>query len=395
MKIRKRIAQVLSIFCMLAVTLLSIQIPVCAKTATNATKHFNLTLNCEYSSEPVANQAFRAYKVADISSSGSYVLTDDFKNYQVDYSKLNEEEWKELGNVLAAYTRMDKLDPQCSGTTDKNGKLVFDDSQITKGVYLVVGDSVKNGDKKYTVEPFFVAVTGQDVDVEVNPKYKVEVQMNHVDLTALKIWKDEDAEDERPESIEVYLLKNGEISDTVTLSEDNSWRYKWTNLAGDAQWDVMEKEIPKGYTLSTSLIGRTYSLVNEYVHTSLEDPSEVTTESTETTETTGTTETTETTGTDVSTETSTSTEIPLSDPGTQSSTETSSSDTKLPNSPKSSSTNTTQNAKNGTKLPQTGLYWWPVPMLIAVGLVLIILGTIRNQRNRGKSENEKENKKES
>ena len=46
-----------------------------------------------------------------------------------------------------------------------------------------------------------------------------------------KDWYDnENSNGTRPESIDVRLLADGEEIDTVTLSEDNEWAYKWTEL---------------------------------------------------------------------------------------------------------------------------------------------------------------------
>lgn len=35
----------------------------------------------------------------------------------------------------------------------------------------------------------------------------------------------------------------------------------------------------------------------------------------------------------------------------------------------------------GEKLPQTGQLWWPVPVLLAVGLLLVVLGLVRRRGN--------------
>lgn len=37
----------------------------------------------------------------------------------------------------------------------------------------------------------------------------------------------------------------------------------------------------------------------------------------------------------------------------------------------------------GDKLPQTGQLWWPIPILIAAGVVLIVVGTVRRKKSKG------------
>ena len=41
------------------------------------------------------------------------------------------------------------------------------------------------------------------------------------------------------------------------------------------------------------------------------------------------------------------------------------------------------NKTPGKKLPQTGSLWWPVPVLLCLGLVMVIVGVVRRQRNDG------------
>lgn len=54
--------------------------------------------------------------------------------------------------------------------------------------------------------------------------------------------------------------------------------------------------------------------------------------------------------------------------------------TKMDGSPAGSITFTNvYNPKNPPKLPQTGMYWWPVPVLLAVGILLMAFGFLRNR----------------
>ena len=90
------------------------------------------------------------------------------------------------------------------------------------------------------------------------------------DLTVAKVWSDnDDLLENRPESITVTLLANGETVQTVTLNEDNKWTATAENLpvlTDDDKpitytWDEGEVE---GYTLtSTAVSGNTTTLTNE------------------------------------------------------------------------------------------------------------------------------------
>ncbi len=60
-----------------------------------------------------------------------------------------------------------------------------------------------------------------------------------------KVWKDDGVG--RPASITVHLLRDGEVYDTVRLSEKNNWSYAWDNVDNRYEWSV-EEEVPEGYT---------------------------------------------------------------------------------------------------------------------------------------------------
>ena len=56
--------------------------------------------------------------------------------------------------------------------------------------------------------------------------------------------------------------------------------------------------------------------------------------------------------------------------------------TELKKTPETTTTPpTTKPSQQGNKLPQTGQLWWPVPVLLAVGLLFVILGLLRRRGN--------------
>ena len=57
-------------------------------------------------------------------------------------------------------------------------------------------------------------------------------EVEYVEIKTEKVWDDgENEEGFRPEEVTVNLLANGEIIDTVTLSDDNAWEYSWDSLS--------------------------------------------------------------------------------------------------------------------------------------------------------------------
>ena len=122
--------------------------------------------------------------------------------------------------------------------------------------------------------------------------------------SAMKVWDDNGYEDERPASIQVHLLCNGEVVDTRTLDENNRWKTTWEELPA---WDesgneivwVIREEPVEGYEVSYSELGENTLITN---------------------------------------------------------------------------------AINKPTLPQTGMLWWPVPVLVALGLLMLVLGRLAKGR---------------
>ena len=77
--------------------------------------------------------------------------------------------------------------------------------------------------------------------------------------TVTKVWDDQNNNDrKRPTSIQVQLMYDGNVYDTVTLSETNHWTYTWTELpkysdvAANTEYvyTVKEVDVPAGYIVS-------------------------------------------------------------------------------------------------------------------------------------------------
>ena len=160
-------------------------------------------------------------------------------------------------------------------------------------------------------------------DVLVSPKHdSTEIPDTPSTITrkVLKVWDDADNKN-RPTEVIIQLLRNGEVYDTVTLNDDNNWRYTWSNLDDSYTWTVVEKEC-EGYTVQIERDGITFVITNTY-----------------------------------------ETDIP---------------DNSTPNVPVPP--DPTNPTPNNPSLPQTGQIWWPVPLLLMGGLSFIIVGLICRKR---------------
>ena len=146
----------------------------------------------------------------------------------------------------------------------------------------------------------------------------------------VKIWDDdEDSAGKRPTSIKVHLLEDGEQYETIELKEDNGWTYQKEGLDAEKKWTVVEDEdsIPDGYSYEMEEIQKDNEAIYTYTITNTYNP-------------------------------------PDNPPPTTTTTP-----------PPTTSTTT-----KGSKLPQTGQLWWPVPILCIGGFFCIVIGRTKKYR---------------
>lgn len=276
----------------------------------------SLTLN--FIPEEIAAEGteFRLHRVANVSSSGKFTATTQFAEYQLDFGDMNEESWREMAAALQGYIAADKIAATATAKVDENGVAAF--KELPVGLYFVAGDVFRANGKYYTPQAFLICLPNLDenddwmYDVETSIKYESEPEPGKDEespsLEILKVWKDDDYSG-RPESVTIEIYKDEELYKTVTLNEDNDWRYKLKGIDKGAVWSVKEKDVPDGYRVVIE--NQTGRIVVNNVKPDIPE---------------------------------------------------------TPTTPEE-------------KLPQTGVLWWPVPMLIAAGLVFILLGYLRRRGN--------------
>lgn len=243
----------------------------------------------------VSGVEFSIFHVAELSSDMKITYTDDFKHY-----KVNVDEVFNSGALFEAYVQVDGIAPAAKAKTNASGMATFNNLQ--PGVYLILGEDIEKDGYIYTATPTVVSVPGKvnaddewNYDVIVMPKSEgIAVSPGGDDVPSgsdtpsnppsdsdlptggddipsgsdvakvkvLKVWEDEGNDDKRPESIEVLLIENGDIFDSVVLSEDNNWTYLWDGLDSNKKYMVIEKNVPEGYTVSLSREGISYVLTN-------------------------------------------------------------------------------------------------------------------------------------
>lgn len=271
--------------------------------------------------KPISDVSTSAYYIGSFDSNGNITLAGNFAEYSVDTST---DDLGAIAQTLYGYALIDKITPEYSAVSDENGAVAITD--MDKGVYLITSKRLVKDDEVVITQPQIMFLPWKDGEQWIYNRTMFAkcrmITMDDYTISAkvLKVWDDEGFENLRPTSIKATLLRDDEVYDTVELSADNNWRHTWDWLPPYYIWTVVE-EIPTGYEVIQTQDGITRVLTNSYDKTT--SPTEPTT---------------------------TPTDITTTNPPT-----------------------------DNNKLPQTGQLWWPVPILLLLGIALIIIGFVKRK----------------
>ncbi|MCH3972547.1 MAG: Cna B-type domain-containing protein [Oscillospiraceae bacterium] len=223
----------------------------------------SLNLTYRYENAAVGSVPVRAYRVATAAGT-TYTYTPEMQKYSdISAVKLSgltlKSEWSNAANTLAGEIAAKKLSPTVNKTTDEQGNLNFSDLQ--QGVYLIVSDAVTVDKTIYRFSPFLVII-GSDA---ITAQPKGEATTPSTESTAYKVvkrWADTGKESNRPQSVTVDILKNGQTYTTQTLSSANNWSYSWTAPKDGSTWQIAETNIAASYQVSVAQAGTAFTITN-------------------------------------------------------------------------------------------------------------------------------------
>lgn len=339
--------------------LCSFQVFAAEKIDTNA----DVSMSIQYNGKrgAVTGASFHVYHVADVTEDGEYVVNDAFKDYPIAFDGLTQEGWLQLATTLKGYVWKDQIKEVDGGKTNQEGTVTFPSKGVPMkpGLYLVLGDTRVIGSYTYYATPFLICLPGVDANgaqtnyqVKVAQKYKWDYDSpgnpspgsSTISRKVLKKWDDNGNEALRPESIRVQLLRDGKVYSTAELNKGNNWRHVWYNLRKGHDWSVIEEDV-SGYTVNVSQEGVTFVITNTRTPVVPDKP-----------------DTPDKPGSERPDKPDDMTweeynewleELGLMTPP--------GGNLYLP------------------KLPQTGQLWWPVPILVCLGLVCMLIGAMRRR----------------
>lgn len=212
------------------------------------------------------------YQVAAYAPDGTYALTGPFTGYPVKIHGItSQKEWRDAASTLAAYIAADSIVPTATGKTDENGFAHFSD--LSQGLYLVLGITAETEDGIYTFENFCIFLPTPrddgtlDYDMTAKPKHSHTPPPDVPELVryqVTKLWKDTGYYHKRPSGVTVDILRNGVIYEAVSLRPDNDWTYAWEAEDNGDRWTVVEKDVPDGFTVVITSQETTFTITNTY-----------------------------------------------------------------------------------------------------------------------------------
>ncbi len=308
------------------------------------------------------NVTSHIYLVATIDENGQYTLTDEFKGCFEDPNIFNNgydyDEWKSSVNynsasdsdILLDYIVTNDIEEVANGVSDAEGKTYYKD--LTLGIYYVLSDKLVEDEFTHTFVNFVYPVPILEKDeasaafvANYNPSASPKKSKTKNDVlvhcSVLKRWEDAGYENMRPASVTFNIYCDGEFMETVTLSSENNWYYEWQKQ-GLYTFTVEEVAVAAGYTGKIEIFQDGHDAY--YVCTNTYTPPEIPETPSETPETPQT-------------------------PG-------------IPDLPEVLGAIRDLPAVLGARrLPQTGQLWWPIPILVIVGVILIVRGIKKKNSN--------------
>jgi len=209
------------------------------------------SLEISYSKEGISFEDLKIdiYRVAKLTDEGEYELLEPYSGYPIKIHGItSQQEWTETAQTIKSYVTAEHVSAYRSLKTGSDGKVFFTD--LETGLYMVKGVTAENESGTFIFRDFMIYLpapteSGYDYDMKAVPKSAYYTRPEK--YTVVKLWNDGESADERPESVSVDILRNGEVDRSIVLDGTNDWSYSWEAEKSDDVWSVMEKDVPEGY----------------------------------------------------------------------------------------------------------------------------------------------------
>lgn len=216
----------------------------------------------------VENLSVKLYQVASVSEHGEYIPETDFQTLNIDWGSLTTTNQLNMTcTTLESHILAQNVNVDFEKVTNQSGVAVFE--SLKPGLYLVGGAKSTYNSKQYTFQSVLVSLPAMDENglwqhhITIAPKGEVNSkEEENRQFKVVKLWNDASQQEQRPDSIEVELFKDGTSYQVIMLSKDNNWSYGWTAPKDGAKWMVAERNVPAGYTVTVEQRDTAFVLTN-------------------------------------------------------------------------------------------------------------------------------------
>ena len=222
----------------------------------------------------------KLYRIAEVSADFRYTLAQSFAASGLILDGIRTSgEWDVVRSTLEAHILAYNIAPEFTSVTNENGQVSFE--SLKTGMYLAIVNQVEQDDLHYRFDSALIALPGLGSDgrwqyqVSVNAKGEILPPVNpdeKIEFKVLKLWKGDEGGSDRPESVEVEIFRDGISYEKVVLSEEKHWSYTWSAKDDGANWSVVERNVPQGYTMTVEERQSTFVLTNTWTPTYPDDP---------------------------------------------------------------------------------------------------------------------------
>lgn len=239
-----------------------------AKEPIETTKDCSMTLNYVHNQTAFPNLNVQVYHIATVSSDFQYTLTDDFASTNLTVNGVSStNEWDAMRTTLESYVIANGLSADYEYRTDSNGSVKLEN--LTPGLYFIMPIQFANDGAYYYFDSALVALPGLgndgkwQYDISVKPKPEIDIPTgDDEEYKVVKLWRDNGHQEKRPSNIDVDIICNGKVVETVVLSAENNWSYSWTAEDNGDKWQVSERNLPEGYVMTVEEHTTSFTIIN-------------------------------------------------------------------------------------------------------------------------------------
>lgn len=217
-----------------------------------------ITLTEEQDDEAISGAEITIYKVASAREENhnlKFTYTEEFSTCEASLDNLED---TELTKQISKCAK--ELSPDLVLTTNNEGVVKFTDLDL--GLYLVTQSNHVEGYSN--IDSFLVMIPKVEdnkwiYNIKSEPKTDI---YRTIDLQVIKVWNKQNKNTKLPDSVTIELYKDEELIDIIKLNEANNWTYTWDDIEKSDSYNVVEIDIPKGYTATYTQEGYVFTVTN-------------------------------------------------------------------------------------------------------------------------------------